>query len=194
MCLFIETIRIEEGKAWNLSCHNARMNATRRHFFGEVPALELSNYIHTEEKRRTRCRVTYAKDILCVEYFPYRMRPVQNLKLIQADHVDYTYKYADRSALDALFLQRGIADDVLISRNGLLTDTTIANIALWNGKEWHTPSSPLLKGTKRSELIHQGILVEKDIKVSELGAYQRICLFNAMLHFGEVELSIEHIK
>ena len=39
-------------------------------------------------------------------------------------------------------------DEILITRNGLLTDTSIANIALFNGKEWHTPKHPLLKGVQ----------------------------------------------
>ena len=37
MCLFIETLRIEDGKVWHASLHDRRMNDTRRAFFGPVP-------------------------------------------------------------------------------------------------------------------------------------------------------------
>ena len=39
MCLFIETLRIEDGKVWHASLHDRRMNDTRRAFFG--PVMEL---------------------------------------------------------------------------------------------------------------------------------------------------------
>ena len=57
------------------------------------------------------------------------------------DDIDYRYKQADRRVLDEAFALRDTADDVLIVRHGLLTDTSIANIALWDGCEWHTPHS-----------------------------------------------------
>ena len=196
MCRFIETICLEAGKARHLSRHDFRMNATRKKFFGNVPDVQLKDYIVPlqTDGGRIRCRVTYAQDILDIEYFPYRIRPVHTLKLIEGSTTDYRYKYADRSALDALFAQRGKADDILIVRNGLLTDTSIANIALWDGLHWYTPAHPLLKGTHRARLLYEGILTERDIPVEEIKQYQKICLFNAMLHFGEMELPCTQIE
>lgn len=116
MYRFIETICIEGGEIQNLSRHNARMNATRKCFFGRVPELKLEHSIHVPENdlRRTRCRVTYGAEILNIEYFPYQIRPVKSLRLIKEDNIDYRYKYADRSGLDRLFTQRETADDILI--------------------------------------------------------------------------------
>jgi len=197
MCRFIETICLEAGEARHLSHHDFRMNATRKEFFGNVPDVQLKDYIvfsSQTDEGRIRCRVTYARDILDIEYFPYRIRPVHTLKLIEGSTTDYRYKYADRSALDALFAQRGEADDILIVRNSLLTDTSIANIALWDGLHWYTPAHPLLKGTHRARLLDEGILTERDISVEEIKQYQKICLFNAMLHFGEIELPCTQIE
>ena len=196
MYRFIETICIEGGEIQNLSRHNARMNATRKCFFGRVPELKLEHSIHVPENdlRRTRCRVTYGAEILNIEYFPYQIRPVKSLRLIKEDNINYRYKYADRSGLDRLFTQRETADDILIIKNGLLTDTSIANIALWDGRHWYTPTHPLLKGTRRAELLDNGVLIEKNIATEEIKQYQKICLFNAMLHFGEIELPCTQIK
>lgn len=195
MCRFIETVCLEKGKARHLFRHDSRINTTRREFFGDVPDVQLKDYIVLPQmgEGRIRCRVTYAREILNVEYFPYRIRSIHTLKLIEGCMADYRYKYADRSALDALFAQRGRADDILIVRNGLLTDTSIANIALWDGLHWYTPAHPLLKGTHRARLLDEGILTERDISVEEIGQYQKICLFNAMLHFGEMELACTQI-
>lgn len=102
--------------------------------------------------------------------------------------IDYACKSTDRSALNRLFARRGVYDDILIVRRHLLTDTSIANIALFDGSHWHTPQHPLLKGTKRAELLDKGILTEKDIRTEELPAYSTVRLFNAMIDWGEVEL------
>ncbi|MCD8318962.1 MAG: aminotransferase class IV family protein [Paraprevotella sp.] len=195
MCRFIETLRIQDGKIGNPERHNARMNATRRCFWDKVSDLKLEDYVTTvgHDTGRIRCRVTYARDILFVEYFPYQIRPVHTLRLIEADEVRYTYKYADRSCLDALFARRGGADDVLIVRQGHLTDTSIANIALWDGLKWYTPSHPLLKGTCRADLLDRQLIEEREILVSELSSYRKIRLFNAMISFGEVELECSRL-
>ena len=179
----------------NLPYHNARLNATRRHFFGDVPEIDLASFIHATGKAgRTRCRVTYSGQVAGVEYFPYHIRPIRRLRMVEADGVDYHYKYADRTVLDKLLELRGEADDVLIVQNGLLTDTTFTNIALWDGAKWFTPARPLLEGTKRKLLLDQGLLIPEDIPAhGVVGCYQSICLFNAMIDFGEVVLPCEGI-
>lgn len=70
----------------------------------------------------------------------------------------------------------------LIVRRGLLTDTSIANIALFDGKDWFTPKLPLLRGTCRTALIDNGIIKEKDIRPEELSSYSFVRLFNAMIN------------
>lgn len=195
MCLFIETIKIDNGKIYNLEYHNKRMNDTRCCFFGDVSALDLSDYIDaTPFQSRHRCRVEYAETILKVEYFPYHIRPVTTLQLVEDNNIDYSYKRSDRSALNYLFNLKGDKADVLIVKNGLLTDTSIANIALYKEGSWFTPLHPLLKGTKRRELLERGIIRETDIKIQELCHYSEICLFNAMIEFGEIKFPVINIS
>lgn len=194
MYLFIETLRIEEGKVWHAPLHDRRLNDTRRAFFGSVPDLHVTDFLRPEAyTERTRCRLTYARDVVRVEYFPYRVRPVHRLQLVVRDDLDYRYKRADRRVLDEAFALRGQADDVLIVRHGLLTDTSIANIALWDGCEWHTPAHPLLEGTQRRHLLDTGQIKETDIPAASLGSYRHIRLFNALIPFGEVELPVSQV-
>ena len=42
---FIETIRIEQGKACNLSYHNERLNNTLHHFWPDCAGIELGEYL-----------------------------------------------------------------------------------------------------------------------------------------------------
>lgn len=62
-----------------------------------------------------------------------------------------------------------------------------------DGEQWHTPSHPLLKGTHRQFLIDNGMMVEREIKTDELSRYTKIRLFNAMIHFGEIEFSTDRL-
>ncbi|HEY6915657.1 MAG TPA: aminotransferase class IV, partial [Paludibacter sp.] len=78
-------------------------------------------------------------------------------------------------------------------KNGLLTDTSYCNIALYDGQNWFTPRVPLLYGVNRAELLLEEKLIEKDIAVEELKSYEKIALFNAMIEFGEVVLDIDKI-
>lgn len=78
-------------------------------------------------------------------------------------------------------------------RDGLLTDTSICNIALWDGTSWITPARPLLRGTARARLLDNGLIKSGDIRPEELPGYERIRLFNAMIGFGEVEFPVFNI-
>lgn len=194
MSRYIETIRIENGQIYNLPYHNRRMNETRRNIFQAADELDLSDYIHPEAYQdRTKCRVVYEQEIVEVEYAPYSIRQVSSLHIVEDNTLSYRYKSTDRDALNKLFTSRGVADDVLILRNGLLTDTSICNIALWNDERWFTPSCPLLQGTKRASLMDDGKLFPLEIKVDDLKFYSRIRLFNAMIEFGEIEFPVENI-
>lgn len=140
-----------------------------------------------------KCRVLYGREIEEITYAPYQMREVSSLRLIAADAVDYTYKSTNRDELNALYARRGVADDVLIVKNGYLTDTSIANVALYDEKMkmWCTPSRPLLRGTRRAELMDKKIIVERDIPQVHLGEYSKIMLFNAMIDWGRIVLPID---
>lgn len=191
---FIETIRIENGCIYNLPYHNERMNRTQRMIFHTSAILDLADYIHPEPyQERTKCRVEYADVIVKVEYAAYHIRPVSSLRVISCDTISYDLKSSDRSELNDLFAQRGEADDILIDRNGLLTDTSICNLALWNGSCWETPTSPLLCGTKRASLLDAEILKSADIRSVDLHRYSRIRLFNSMIEFGEIEFPVDNI-
>ena len=99
----------------------------------------------------------------------------------------------DRSALDACFARRRGADDVIIVRRGLLTDTTVANLALFDPHtaRWYTPAVPLLAGTHRSALLSAGVITpHPNLTPESLVRFTRLRLFNALLGWGECELPI----
>jgi 4-amino-4-deoxychorismate lyase len=106
---------------------------------------------------------------------------MKSLKLIEAPPgFDYRYKYADRTGLEELFAQRGEADDILIIRNGWMTDTSVANIAFSKNGTWYSPSAPILAGTTWKRLVSSGILCICPIHWTQISYYDTFKLFNSM--------------
>ena len=173
------------------------MNRTRSLFFHGASALRLADYLpeDIDGPGVMKWRLVYGRDgVTECTCTPYRLRPVCSLRLVEADKVDYAYKFLDRSALERCFARRGDADDVLLVRDGLLTDTSIANIALYDGRQWCTPAHPLLCGVKRRSLLESRIITERDIRAEELGRYSLVRVFNALIDWGEVELPVSAIR
>ena len=195
MYRFIETICINDGVIENLFAHDERMNNTiRMHYGSSVAPVSLSDFITAEGcEGRTRCRVEYTSVVEKVEYFPYRIRDVKTLQLVNDDAAEYAFKYADRCVPDRNFALRGNADDVVIVKSGMLTDTSIANIALRKDGKWYTPKYPLLKGTRRAMLLSEGLIEEDIIMADSIYEYEKVRLFNAMIGFGEVEVDIMNV-
>lgn len=194
---FLETIKLEGGFFSALSYHQTRMDETRAAFYDKPESLSLPLALmrtgSIPPKGLYKTRVIYTDKIESIEFIPYEKRDINSLKCIESD-VDYDFKYEKRPVLNTLFQQKGKCDDILITQNGLLTDTTIANIALLKDGIWYTPKSPLLKGTKRASLLHHGLIIEADIHQDELSQYEKIRLFNAMIEFGEIEFPVKNIQ
>lgn len=192
MCQFVETIRIEAGKIHNIDYHTERFNRTRAFFWKESLPLNLSESISPQiQPGIQKCRIVYRREIEEITYTPYQMREVTSLHPVSCDAIDYTYKSTNREELNRLFAQRGSADDILIIKDGYITDTSIANVALYDGNIWWTPAQPLLRGTKRAELLDKRLIIEKDIPFTQLTEYSRIMLFNAMIDWEKLVLPIE---
>ena len=181
----LETLPIRNAQLPDLRDHQARMDQTRQEIYGLTEPLSLENAIVLLESLDPaltyKCRVTYGEQIQKIEFEPYQSRPVHTLKLVQADPLDYAHKYADRQAIKHLFAQRGTADDILMLRDGFLTDTSYANVALFDGTRWYTPARPMLPGTQRARLLREGILQPADISPADLADFRQIQLINAML-------------
>jgi len=135
------------------------------------------------QKGLYKCRVSYGEMIEKVEFEPYQQRLIQSLCIIHDNTIKYDFKYQDRSHLNHLFAQRGEADDVLIAKNGLITDTSYANIVFWNGEHWLTPDSYLLAGTQRARLLEEKVIFEQKIRAQDLPKYSHARIINSMLDF-----------
>lgn len=189
--LAFETILIIDGKPQNIEYHQNRMNKTRAMLFGSFDSLSLElDNMTLESSGYQRCRVVYSDKIESISVEPYHKNMIKKLKIIHSD-IDYSYKLVDRRALDELFLMRDKSDDILIVRDGMVTDTSIANVAFFDGARWITPKSPLLKGTFRARLLDECFLSESDIFEQNIGSYAKFAIMNALRGFEILDATIE---
>ena len=184
MSRFIETILVKNGRVRNITYHQLRVERTLKHFFSTRPFNLESVLLHAPKSGLFRCRLTYGKTVENIEYIPYE--PVKKAKLLAIESdLNYNYKFKDRSSLDDLLkkAQHEGYDDALIVKDSLVTDTTIANIAFFNGRRWITPARPLLRGTVRARLLQSGIIIPGNITIDNLGMFSHFALMNALSGF-----------
>ena len=196
MCRFVESIKLKDGVFYRLQLHQQRVNKAFDAFY---PTEEPVNVVETlfqtvfPQKGLYKCRLVYDSDLQSLDIVPYVRREIRSLKLVETKQESLLYKQEDRTEFNAAFARRGGCDDVLLVKDGLLTDTSYCNIALYDGENWCTPRRPLLYGVNRMQLLSESKLMEKDIKASELMNFQHISLFNAMIEFGELQLDVSAI-
>lgn len=187
MSLFFETVRIEKKIIYNRKWHNLRLNRTIYENFGIESDYDIADFISLPgDEKLYRCRVVYGKTIDSVTLTQYHPRRYRALKIIEAD-IDYPYKSTDRKEIDKIFARRGDADDIIIVRDGLLTDTSIANIAIFDGLQWITPEKPLLPGTMRASLLASKKLKTNTLRAYELKKGVKFALMNAMTGFYQLK-------
>ena len=196
MCRFIESIQLNNGEFRRLNFHQARVQQVFDDHYPNSKVLQLTEILQPldiPKKGIFKCRIVFNNELHQLEITPYIRREINSLKLVATDMKSLPYKIEDRTKINEAYAKRGNCDDVLLAKHGLLTDTSYSNIALYNGIEWFTPTKPLIYGVNRAQLIDENKIIEKDIKPSDIKNFRSIRLFNAMIEFGEIELTIDRI-
>lgn len=179
-------MRLVEGRIPLLSYHQQRVDRARRSLYAKAPAFKLKKLLADWELPTTgqhKVRVVYGSELDGYTITPYEQRPVETLRAVHADDMDYGKKYADRSGINALFERRDDCDDILIVKRGHITDSSYANLAFDDGTHWYTPAWPLLRGTRREQLVERGILRTAVIRLRDLHHFRQVKLLNAMIEW-----------
>lgn len=198
MCQLLESLKLKDGRLQNPEFHQNRMNRSLKELYPEAEVINLATLISIPENCKSglfKVRVLYRSSVEKVEIEPYQFRTIESLQVVHHESIDYHLKYSDRQILQELFSQRGNCDDIIIVKDGFVGDSFAANLLFFDGNIWFTPSTPLLKGTKRQFLLQQGIILEREIKVEDIAGFQKVGLINALVDFDEMPVvPIERIK
>jgi len=189
MSPLVESLKLKDGQLRNISWHQDRLNRAMNEMFPHAEKIDLQRLIAIPENCHSgvyKVRVIYGPTVERVEIEPYIFRTIESLKVVHHESVNYHLKYTDRQILQELFTQRGDCDDIIIVKNGLVSDSFAANLLFYNGENWFTPISPLLKGTKRQFLLDCGLIKEEEIREENIRNYEKIGLVNALVDFEEM--------
>lgn len=187
MSLFIETILAENGTPKALSLHQERLNATILDHGGSL-GFDLNAAMQNMDipnDGKYKIRVTY--DLLSIhhiEVIPYKIKVCRSFKLVDIRGNDYRYKFADRKWIYTMLDTAG-TDEIIMVKDGMITDASIANLAFFDGETWQTPVAPLLKGTRRASLLQEGKIKPALITPDMLSRYSSFKLINAMIDWEE---------
>ncbi|KAA6440963.1 hypothetical protein FEM33_04670 [Dyadobacter flavalbus] len=184
--LCFETICVENRILKNHSYHEARLNKTRRELWGFTDYWNLTDLIAIPDSlgnEMHKCRLAYENEIDHIKWELYAPRTIRKIQRVYHDTVDYAFKYDDRTELNMLFAQRGNADEILIIKNKMVTDSCFCNTAFYDGEKWLTPAAPLLQGTQRAFLLDNGMIQEAEIREENISGFSHIKLFNAMINW-----------
>lgn len=184
-----ETIKCNKGKLFNLRFHQARFDNARESYYGITEKINLKDIIEIPAcaiNGLFRCKIIYTNKIKKIEFIPHQYREITSLKLVEDNEIDYRFKYSNRQRIQKLFELRENADDILIVKNGLITDSSAANSVFFDGQKWWTPKSPLLPGTQRARLIEEGKIFVCDIYPEDISKYEKAGLINALNDLQEM--------
>jgi 4-amino-4-deoxychorismate lyase len=197
MSLLLESIKILNGKVYNLTLHEQRANRSRKMLFGIERPLNLRKAIVVPEKFKTglvKCRVIYGENIETVSFSFYDKRKINSAKVIIEDNVPYDHKYVIRKELDALYAKREHHDEIIITKNGMVTDAYYFNLVFEREGKYFTSDTPLLQGIQREKLILSQKVQEIPIHIDEISSYERLHFVNALNPLGRNVLEVAQIS
>ena len=191
MSLLVETIKIRDGILFNIDYHTDRFNRTRRELFGTGIPIDLRTNLMIPayvNRGMFKCRIEYDDNIRKIEFLPYEIKSVRTLRMVEAGDLEYGFKFIDRDGINKLYDLRYECDDILMVKQGRVTDTSYANIVVrGSDNKWYTPSTYLLPGTKRAYLLDKGIISEREITPASLRKFRELRLINSMLDINDTE-------
>src|SRR6478609_1191829 len=196
MSRLIETIRLENGVFDRLEYHQQRVDYSLKSVFPASRTFNLDNILNNVAfpiEGLFKCRIVYDNQDHTIEFAPYIIRPIFSLKRVERNFISYPFKFENRAVLEDAFSNRQDSDEVLIIKEGKVTDTSYSNIVFKRGADWITPTSCLLKGTMRQFLLDNGKIKEEEVSVADINHFEKFKLINAMIGWEGAEINVSNI-
>lgn len=194
----LESIFLKDGQFRHLKLHQKRIDYSRKQALNLENILDLEDFLsqfQIPQQGTFKCRILYGVDFEKPEFISYSFKPINSLKIIEASALNYSLKFSNRAAINEAYNKRQDCDEVLLVKQGFITDSSYCNIAFREGSQWFTPDKPLLKGVQRQYLLDQGIICEQEIRLTDLSKFSSFKLINAMIDWQTApEISVDAIQ
>lgn len=190
----LETILLEHGKFFLLGRHMERLKTSAYYFGFRFSATEVLDELNRTATTRSsgswRVRLLLARGgEVEIESTQIRGKEQKELRVCLAPKpVDSSnrflfHKTTKREIYDEARAARPDHDDVILwNERGEVTESTVANVVVSIDGELYTPplQSGLLGGTFRAELLAEGRIRERFIRVEELQEIPQFFLINSV--------------
>lgn len=188
MFQFIESIKVEDQEVFLLDFHQKRVNQTFAHF-GKEGSIDLSKIFKNldhDEDGLFKLRVAYDLDKkVRTQMIPYAIPEIQDFQLVENNTFDYSFKFEDRKELEKMKM-KSKAEEIIIIKNNHITDTSFSNLLFMKGKEWFTPTTYLLNGVQRQNLLKKKKIKEMEITLQNIKQFSHFQLINALNDFDDM--------
>ena len=188
MSRFIESIKIEDQKAFLLDLHQKRVNQTFAHFGkeGSIDLAKIFKNLEHDEDGFYKLRIVYDLDKkFTTQLIPYAIPEIENFQLVENNSYDYSFKFEDRKEFERM-KTKAKTEEIIVVKNNHITDTSYTNILFLKGKEWFTPTTYLLNGVMRQNLLHEKKIKETEITLQNIKEFSHFQLINAMNDFDDM--------
>lgn len=188
MSQFIESIKVEDQKIFLLELHQKRINQTFSHFGkeGSVDLKKIYDHLDHDEDGLFKLRLVYDLDKkVRTQMIPYAIPEIADFQLVENNSFDYSFKSEDRKELDKMKM-KAKTEEIIIVKNNHITDTSFSNLLFLKGKDWFTPSTYLLDGVQRQNLLKQKKIKETEITLQNIKQFSHFQLINALNDFDDM--------
>jgi len=188
MSQFIESIKVEDQEVFLLDLHQKRVNQTFAHFGkeGSIDLAKIFKNLEHDEDGMYKLRISYDLDKrIRTQMIPYAIPEIQDFQLVENNSFDYSFKFEDRKELEKMKM-KSKAEEIIIVKNNHITDTSFSNLLFLKGKDWFTPTTYLLNGVQRQNLLKQKKIKETEITLQNLKQFSHFQLINAMNDFDDM--------
>ena len=182
-----ESICVENYQIKLSEFHQKRMDDSYLKFFdakNKWSIKKIFKSLKIESNHKYKLRINYSDTKYSISLKKYLNKKITSLQCVELNDYSYDLKYTDRSVINKSYESKSLCDDILIIKNGFVTDSSYCNIVFFDGLRWVTPEYPLLKGVQRNFLLSNKKIFEKKIKVSEISKYRSFVLINSMIEFN----------
>jgi para-aminobenzoate synthetase/4-amino-4-deoxychorismate lyase len=189
----LESILLEDGELFLMRSHIERLKSSARyfgfHFSEEQIIAELNRLTATKSAAKWKIRLLLSREgKVTSETVPVMTRHEPLRVALATEPVDSTdrflyHKTTSRGVYDRALAARPDCDDVILwNERGEITESTVANVVVGIGGEFFTPpqASGLLAGTFREQLIEEGKLRERVVRIDEFKRASNFFLINSV--------------
>ncbi len=188
MSRFIESIKIEDQKAFLLDLHQKRVNQTFAHFGkeGSIDLAKIFKNLEHDEDGLYKLRIVYDLDKkFTPQLIPYAIPEIEYFQLVENNSYDYSFTFEERKEFERM-KTKAKTEEIIVVKNNHITDTSYTNILFLKGKEWFTPTTYLLNGVMRQHLLHEKKIKETEITLQNIKEFSHFQLINAMNDFDDM--------